>query len=88
MDVIWVYLSGKKNAHSSFRFESLSKAESSVARLVLVIPHSNGGEFKTGFFFSLIDQVLIQMEPCHLRDWQTLIPEHALNGHLHFNIKS
>ena len=42
--VIWVYLSGMKYAHRSLRFESLSKAESSVAGLVLAIPHSNGGE--------------------------------------------
>ena len=31
------------------RFESLSKAESSVAELVLVIPHSNGGEDRIFF---------------------------------------
>ena len=45
------YLSGMKNAHSSLRYESLSKAESSVARLVWVIPHSNGGEDGRLFFF-------------------------------------
>ena len=40
MDVIWAYLSGIKNVDSSLRFELLS----SVARLVLVIPHSNAGK--------------------------------------------
>lgn len=40
MDVIWAYLSGVKNADRSLRFQLLS----SVARLVLVIPHSNAGE--------------------------------------------
>ena len=43
-----------KNAHRSIRFESLSKAESSVTRPVLVIPHSNGGE--DGIYFPLIEQ--------------------------------
>ena len=56
MDVIWVYLSGMKNAHSSLRFESLSKAESSVARLVLVIPHSNGGEDRIFFIECPVNQ--------------------------------
>ena len=52
MDVILVYLSGMKNAHSSLRFESLSKAETSVARLVLVA--TSGGEDR--IFFPLIEQ--------------------------------
>ena len=69
------------------RFESLSKAESSVAELVLVIPHSNGGEDRIFFIEWPVDQVLIQMEPCHLRDWQTPIPEHALNGNLRKNVQ-
>ena len=49
MDVIWTYLSGVNNVDSSLRFELLS----SVARLVLVIPHSNAGEERV---FSLIKQ--------------------------------
>ena len=49
MDVIWAYLSGVKIVDSSLRFELLS----SVAKLVLVIPHSNAGEERV---FSLIKQ--------------------------------
>ena len=49
MYVIWAYLSGVKIVDSSLRFELLS----SVARLVLVIPHSNAGEERV---FSLIKQ--------------------------------
>lgn len=40
MDVIWAYMSEMKNVDSSLRFPLLSR----VARLVLVIPHSNAGE--------------------------------------------
>ena len=39
---------------SSLRFESLSKAESSVTKLVLIIPDSNGGEDR--ILSSLIEQ--------------------------------
>lgn len=49
MDVIWSYLMGLKNTDSSLTFPLLSK----VARLVLVIPHSNAGEERV---FSLIKQ--------------------------------
>lgn len=40
MDVIWQYLSSMKSADGRNRFRRLS----SVAKLVLVIPHSNAGE--------------------------------------------
>ncbi len=49
MDTIWAYLSGMKSLDSSLRFKLLSK----LARLVLVIPHSNAGEERV---FSLIKQ--------------------------------
>ena len=47
MDVVWAYLMGLKNVDGSLTFELLSK----VARLVLVIPHSNAGGERV---FSLI----------------------------------
>ena len=40
MDVIYSYLSGMKNVDGSLKFKLLS----SVARLVLVIHHSDAGE--------------------------------------------
>ena len=49
MDTIWAYMSGMKNVDSTLRFKLLSQ----VARLVLVIPHSNAGEERV---FSLIRQ--------------------------------
>lgn len=49
MDVVWGYLSGMKNLDGSLKFGLLL----SVARLVLVIPHSNAGEERV---FSLIKQ--------------------------------
>lgn len=49
MDVVWGYLSGMKNLDGSLKFGLLS----SVAKLVLVIPHSNAGEERV---FSLIKQ--------------------------------
>ena len=49
MDMIWVYLTQMKNTDSSLHFKLLSQ----IARLVLVIPHSNVGEERV---FSLIRQ--------------------------------
>ena len=49
MDMIWAYLTQMKNTDSSLRFKLLSQ----IARLVLVIPHSNAGEERV---FSLIRQ--------------------------------
>ena len=48
-DTIWAYMSGIRNADSSLRFKLLSE----VDQLVLVIPHSNAGEWRV---FSLIRQ--------------------------------
>ena len=49
MDMIWGYLSGVKNCDASCRFRNLS----TVAKLVLIIPHSNAGEER---IFNLIKQ--------------------------------
>ena len=49
MDVIWAYLMSLKNNGGFLAFELLSK----VAKVVLVIPHSNAGEEHV---FSLIKQ--------------------------------
>jgi len=40
MDVIWAYLMGLKSNDGTLAFELLSR----VAKVVLVIPHSNAGE--------------------------------------------
>ena len=69
--VIWVYLSGMKYAHRSLRFESLSKAESSVAGLVLLsmvlaIPHSDGEEDRIRSNRIPCRSSLDSMEPCRL----------------------
>ena len=40
MDMVWGYIASIKNADGSLRFWLLSK----LARLILVIPHSNAGE--------------------------------------------
>ena len=40
IDMIWAYLMSMKNSGGSFAFELLSK----VAKVALVIPHSNSGE--------------------------------------------
>lgn len=49
MDVIWGYISNVRNIDSSFRFLYLSK----LAKLILIIPHSNAGEERV---FNLIKQ--------------------------------
>lgn len=49
MDVLWAHLSSIQNVDCSLRFKYLS----AVAKLVLVIPHSNAGEERV---FSLIKQ--------------------------------
>lgn len=49
MDMIWGCISDLKNCDASYRFQYLSR----VAKLVLVIPHSNAGEERV---FNLIKQ--------------------------------
>ena len=49
MDMIWGYISDVRNCDASRRFRYLSK----VAKLILIIPHSNAGEERV---FNLIKQ--------------------------------
>ena len=49
MDIVWGYLAEMKNCDGSLKFQSLSK----VAKMVLIIPHSNAGEERV---FNLIKQ--------------------------------
>lgn len=49
MDTIWGYISHVRNCDASCRFQYLSK----VAKLILIIPHSNAGEERV---FNLIKQ--------------------------------
>lgn len=49
MDIIWGYIASMKNPDSSYSFQLIPK----VAKLILLIPHSNAGEER---IFSLIKQ--------------------------------
>ena len=57
MDVIWGYLSEMKRADGSLVFEHLAK----VAKLVLIVPHSNAGEERV---FNLIKLNKTQTRSC------------------------